>query len=44
MGWVIGSAVKRLAELNGSHAFTYSAAELTKMVNEALAEQRSADE
>jgi len=43
MRWVIGRVVKRLAELNGRHAFTYSPDELTQMVNEALAEIRSAD-
>jgi len=38
MAWVIGSVVKRLAELNANHAYSYSEAELTKMLLEAMVE------
>lgn len=44
MAWVMGSALKRLAELNANHAHSYSQAELTDMLNRALAEQKSPDE
>ena len=44
MAWVMGSAVKRLAELNGNHAHSYSEAELVKMLHEALAELNPAGE
>lgn len=39
MAWVTGSAVTRLAELNGDHAFSYSAEELTNLLKQAMAEQ-----
>jgi NAD(P)-dependent dehydrogenase (short-subunit alcohol dehydrogenase family) len=39
MAWVMGSAVERLAELNGDHAHSYSEAELARMLREALADQ-----
>ena len=42
MAWVIGSAVRRLAELNGDHAHSYSDAELLNLLEEALTEQRPA--
>jgi len=40
MGWVMGAAVTRLAELNSKHKFSYSAEELTTMLEEAMAQQR----
>ena len=43
MAWVMGSAMKRLAELNGSHAHSYSQTELTEMLHRALAEQAPGD-
>ncbi len=39
MAWVMGSAVDRLAELNGNHAYSYSEAELTRMLREALGDE-----
>lgn len=42
MAWVMGSAVRRLAELNGDHAHSYSDAELLNLLEEALTEQRPA--
>lgn len=39
MAWVMGSALRRLAELNANHAHSYSQAELTEMLHKALAEQ-----
>jgi NAD(P)-dependent dehydrogenase (short-subunit alcohol dehydrogenase family) len=42
MAWVIGSAIRRLAELNGNHAYSYSEAELAKMLHQALAESTPA--
>jgi hypothetical protein len=44
MAWVMGSAVKRLTELNADHAHSYSQAELTEMLHEAMAKQRPLDE
>lgn len=40
MGWVMDAAVTRLAELNANHDFSYSAEELTAMLQEAMAQQR----
>jgi len=40
MGWVMGAAVTRLAELNAKHDYSYSAEELTAMLEEAMAQQR----
>jgi NAD(P)-dependent dehydrogenase (short-subunit alcohol dehydrogenase family) len=39
MAWVMGSAVRRVAELNADHAHSYSKGELTEILHEALAEQ-----
>ena len=44
MAWVMGSALRRLAELNGNHAYSYSVAELTQMFRQSLGVQISADE
>jgi NAD(P)-dependent dehydrogenase (short-subunit alcohol dehydrogenase family) len=44
MAWVMGSAIKRLAELNGDHAHSYSKDELTEMLHSALDEQSSPEE
>ncbi len=44
MAWVMKSALKRLAELNGDHAHTYSKAELTELLHKALAGQATPDE
>ncbi len=38
MAWVMGSVVRRLAELNANHAHSYSEAELAKMLHEAIAD------
>ncbi len=40
MAWVMGAAVTRLAELNAKHDFSYSADELTAMLEEAMEQQR----
>lgn len=40
MGWVMGAAVKRLAELNAKHDYSYSDEELTAMLEEALEQHR----
>ena len=40
MGWVIGAAVTRLAELNANHNFSYSDEELIAMLKAAMAKQR----
>ncbi len=37
MAWVTGSAVQRLAELNGDHAFSYSTEELTDLIRSSIA-------
>jgi NAD(P)-dependent dehydrogenase (short-subunit alcohol dehydrogenase family) len=39
MAWVMGSAVDRVAELNGNHAYSYSQAQLTDMLHRAMAAQ-----
>ena len=39
MAWVTGSAIERLAELNGRHAYSYSHEALTEMLHEAIARQ-----
>lgn len=39
MGWVIGAAVTRLAELNANHNFSYSDEELIAMLKAAMAKQ-----
>lgn len=39
MAWVTGSAIERLAELNGRHAHSYSQEALTEMLHEALAKE-----
>lgn len=39
MAWVMGSAMRRLAELNGDHRHSYSDAELVKMLQDALTGQ-----
>lgn len=44
MAWIMGSAVKRLAELNGDHAHSYTKDELTEMLHTALAEEMSPEE
>lgn len=38
MAWVMGSAVRRLAELNTDHTYSYSPAELTRMLQQAISE------
>lgn len=38
MAWVTGSAIDRLAELNGHHAHSYSQEALTEMLHKAIAE------
>ncbi len=40
MGWVIGAAVTRLAELNANHNFSYSDEELIAMLKAAMANGR----
>jgi len=40
MGWVIGAAVMRLAELNANHNFSYSDEELIAMLKAAMANGR----
>ena len=40
MAWVTGSAVRRLAELNGEHTYSYSDEELTELLKSNLAEFR----
>jgi len=40
MGWVMGAAVTRLAELNAKHDYSYSTEELTAMLEEAMAQHR----
>ena len=37
MAWVTGSAVRRLAELNDGHAFSYSEEELTNLIRSSIA-------
>ena len=37
MAWVTGSAVRRLAELNGDHAFSYTTEELTNLIRSSIA-------
>lgn len=37
MAWVTGSAVRRLAELNGDHAFSYSTEELLALMKSSIA-------
>jgi len=39
MAWVTGSAVQRLAELNGDHNYSYTLDELTTMLREAMLAQ-----
>lgn len=41
MAWVTGSAVERLAEINSNHAHSYSPAELTEMLHQAMSEQQA---
>jgi NAD(P)-dependent dehydrogenase (short-subunit alcohol dehydrogenase family) len=36
MAWVTGSAVRRLAELNGEHEFSYSTEELTGLIESSI--------
>jgi len=36
MAWVTGSAVRRLAELNGDHRISYSTEELTALVESSI--------
>jgi len=36
MAWVTGSAVRRLAELNGEHEFSYSTGELTDLIESSI--------
>lgn len=39
MAWVTSSAVRRLAELNGDHEFSYSTEELTNLIRSSIANE-----
>ena len=42
MSWVTGSMVRRLAEMNGEHEFSYSEEELVDLVRSSLAPEAAA--
>ena len=39
--WTIGSAIQRIAQLNSDHDYSYSQAELTEMLNRAIAAEEN---